>query len=632
MKVTFDLRNTNDGNISWNEEEVMKTIKFSRSALLLTLALVGVLILSGCVLVTAISGLIPGTRTDTDPEATLPVVFGPEAARQTALDFLQNSYGSYAPPVGANWVGGEMPSDGLVGSTRFQYTAAGWVVSVSYPLVAPEATLYTVDAVCEAIGFSWQGLVDASGKVATVSLVINEPSATPEVIEPSETPAPDLVRYQDESYKLALAYPSDWSLSESSLGSSGAKALKFTQGNWVLLVQYKFKWDGTALGGGLPAGDVTEQGFVELLDRAIPRKVLVYQGKDKVVFYGDRFDDLEIFLRLDQNIGDYNAVDIPESIMAVMDGIAASMVRTGSPAVPATPTPKPTATPIPRPCNAVRFVADVRIPDGTTFGPNTEFIKTWRLENAGTCNWTSDYDLIFVDGNRMEARKAIELPGWVKPGERVDLSVTMQSPDDAGDYRGFWMLRSDDGEVFGLGPAANKAFWVSITVVEPPEDYTYDFAFYFCQATWRSDEGRLSCTESGNPDDGFVHLLDKPAMENRRDNELALWVHPNEERYGWIEGTYPDFEVESGDHFLAWVGCLDGYPKCSLKFYLDYENEDGKVRRLGEWVEEYDGKVTEIDLDLSALAGESVRFILGTEALTHNTDAAQGFWFVPRID
>lgn len=610
----------------------MKTTKITRSVLFVTLALLGVLLLGGCALVTAIGGLIPGPRSDADPQATLPVVLGAEAARNAALGFLQSNYGSYAPPAGVNWVGGEMPSDGLVGSARFQYTAAGWVVSVSYPLVAPEATLYTVEAICEAIGFSWTGLVDAGGKVATVNLMIDEPSATPETVEPSATPAPVQARYQDDVYKLALAYPADWSLSESSLGSNGAKALKFTQGNWVLLVQYKFRGDGTALGGGLPAGDVSEQGFVELLDRAIPRKVLVYEGKDKVVFYGDRFDDLEIFLRLDQGSGDYNAVDIPESVMAVMDAMAASMVRTGSPAVPATATPKPTATPIPQPCNAVKFVSDVNIPDGTTFGPNTEFTKTWRLENTGTCNWSSDYDLIFVDGSRMEARKAIELPGRVKPGERVDLSVSMTSPDEAGDYRGFWMLRSEDGEVFGLGSAANKAFWVSITVVEPPEDYTYDFAFYFCQATWRSDEGRLACTESGDTDEGFVRLLDEPAMENRRDNELALWVHPNEERYGWIEGTYPEFDVEAGDRFQAWVGCLEGYSKCSLKFYLDYEDEDGTVRRLGEWVEAYDGKVTALDIDLSGLAGKSVRFILGTEALTHNTDAAQGFWFVPRID
>jgi hypothetical protein len=300
--------------------------------------------------------------------------------------------------------------------------------------------------------------------------------------------------------------------------------------------------------------------------------------------------------------------------------------------IPPTPTPEPTPTPIPVPCNAAKFVSDITIPDGTSFAPNTAFTKVWRLENVGTCTWTTEYDLLFVDGVRMEGKKVAALPRTVRPGEGVDLSVAMTAPGEAGDYQGFWMLRSANGEVFGLGSQAKKAFWVSIAVVKPRGDYEYDFAHNFCSATWRSEEGRLSCFDSSESADGFVRLLEDPDLENRHDNELALWVHPNEKRYGWIEGTYPFFEIENGDHFKAWVGCLEGYNKCSLKFYLDYEDEDGRVHRLGEWIEEYDGEITIIDIDLSDLAGQSVRFILGVETLTKNVDSAQGFWFVPRIE
>ena len=109
-------------------------------------------------------------------------------------------------------------------------------------------------------------------------------------------------------------------------------------------------------------------------------------------------------------------------------------------------------------------------------------------------------------------------------------------------------------------------------------------------------------------------------------------VHPNEARYGWIEGTFPSYRIRDGDHFLAWVGCIGGYNRCSLVFYLDYMDSFGKVDRLGEWHESYDGDVTKIYLDLSDLAGERVQFILGVEANTRNVEDAQGFWFVPRID
>jgi hypothetical protein len=53
---------------------------------------------------------------------------------------------------------------------------------------------------------------------------------------------------------------------------------------------------------------------------------------------------------------------------------------------------------------------------------------------------------------------------------------------------------------------------------------------------------------------------------------------------------------------------------------------------LERWIETYDNEITVIDLNLSDLAGETVQFILGMEANTHNVEDAQGFWFVPRIE
>jgi hypothetical protein len=69
-----------------------------------------------------------------------------------------------------------------------------------------------------------------------------------------------------------------------------------------------------------------------------------------------------------------------------------------------------------------------------------------------------------------------------------------------------------------------------------------------------------------------------------------------------------------------------------LTFYLDYEDEDDKVHRLGEWTEVYDGEVSIIDVDLTNLADKSVNFILGVEANSKNVSDAHGFWFVPHIE
>jgi len=613
--------------------------KINNPYFVIALVLMVGIILGGCgVIPSMITGSpvsTPDVGTD-EPGTSLPPVVGPDAAREAALAFVRQNYGSSAPASDLIWLGEEVPSGGLVGSASFEYVAHQWVMDIQFPVVAPDATIFTVKLQGES-GFSWEGLVDAYGQVVTTSVSLDQPTETADVIEPvpTATPTPVSISFRDDIFRLALQYPADWTLTEIPAGGETSKALKFTKGDWVLVVHYKFRWDKTVMGGGLPAGDVVDRGTVNLLDRAIPKHFVVKDGKEKVMYYADRFNDLEFYVRLDEELSgnkSYDAVELPEAIIADVDALADSIVRTGDPVVAPTATLAPTPTPVPVPCDAAKFIKDITIPDGTNFAPNIDFTKTWRIQNVGTCTWTREYDLVFVDGTRMGGQRAIELPENVRPGETIDLSVTLTAPDSAGDYQGFWMLQADDGRVFGLGPAANKAFWVYISVVKPTSAYGYDFALNYCAATWRSDAGRLSCTDSTYSEDGFVTLEENPALENRKENELALWVHPNEEKGGWIEGTYPYVDIETGDHFMAWVGCMDGYNKCSLKFYLDYQNENGKVTRLGEWLEVYDKMVTKIDIDLSGLAGESVRFILGVEANTKNVDVAQGFWFVPVIE
>ena len=112
-------------------------------------------------------------------------------------------------------------------------------------------------------------------------------------------------------------------------------------------------------------------------------------------------------------------------------------------------------------CDSVFFVTDVTIPDGTEFAPGESFTKTWRLRNAGTCTWTTDYDLVFDSGAAMDGPASQALLGDVAPGEEVDVSVVLTAPAAEGEYTGNWKLRNDSGVVFGLP----DAFYVEIKVV-----------------------------------------------------------------------------------------------------------------------------------------------------------------------
>jgi hypothetical protein len=138
--------------------------------------------------------------------------------------------------------------------------------------------------------------------------------------------------------------------------------------------------------------------------------------------------------------------------------------------------PQPTATNTLTPtvdqvaCYRVEFVTDVTIEDGTTIAPGADFRKVWRLRNVGDCTWTTDYALVFVDGDQMNGADEMPLPRNVAPNETVDLSVELTAPEQEGTYQGNWQLRSDTGRLFGIGDEWDESFWVKIAVVEGEDE------------------------------------------------------------------------------------------------------------------------------------------------------------------
>lgn len=107
---------------------------------------------------------------------------------------------------------------------------------------------------------------------------------------------------------------------------------------------------------------------------------------------------------------------------------------------------------------------DVTVPDDTVMTPNQAFTKTWRLQNAGTCTWTSEYSLVWFSGDRLEAPLSIPITGNVPPGNSVDLSVDMKAPETTGTFQSNWKLSNPADTLFGIGPNGDAAFWVRITV------------------------------------------------------------------------------------------------------------------------------------------------------------------------
>ncbi len=194
------------------------------------------------------------------------------------------------------------------------------------------------------------------------------------------------------------------------------------------------------------------------------------------------------------------------------------------------------------------------------------------------------------------------------------------------------MLSDPYGDLFGIGPGANKPFWVDIQVASNyPSSYQYDFALNMCSAAWKSSSGNLPCPGNQDDPDGSVILLNDPVLETgKHENELTLWTRPEQSRGGWIKGTYPKYKVQVGDHFMADIGCLFDNQGCDVTFSLSYQISGQGVQSLGSWHEIYDGMIKRVDVDLSALVGQSVQFIL-TVTDNGKPSKANAFWLVPSI-
>jgi photosystem II stability/assembly factor-like uncharacterized protein len=302
------------------------------------------------------------------------------------------------------------------------------------------------------------------------------------------------------------------------------------------------------------------------------------------------------------------------------------------PPLPATPTPigQPPPTVVPSGCDKATFVTDVTVPDGTVFSPGAAFTKTWRLKNAGSCAWTTAYKLIYYSGEQMGTSTTVNLPWNVPFDGTVDISVNLVAPSTAGKYRGFWILSNANGQFFGIGSGARDPIWVEINVAgDSPIVSGYDFASNVCSAEWRSTVGTLPCPGTDGNSNGFVVKLDAPKLEDGSTGAPGLLTVPQNRYNGYIQGFYPTFTVQPGDHFKATVGCEFG-AACYLTYRLDYMAPNGYIGTFWQWREQNEGKVYNADIDLGPLAGRSVRFIL-TILATGNATNDRALWGSPRI-
>ncbi len=293
----------------------------------------------------------------------------------------------------------------------------------------------------------------------------------------------------------------------------------------------------------------------------------------------------------------------------------------------ASPTPTqlpPSPTPIP--CDRIKFVKDITYPDNTEVAAGDTFVKTWRLQNDGSCTWTTAYALVFVGGDSMGAPAAVPLTANVAPGQTVDISISLTAPADGGTYRGDFKLRNASNVIFGLGDA-NRPFWVQIKV-PVATGLLLDFIASASGAEWTSGVGNAAGTAlafGGALDDpnGVAKIVEGVKLETGATSGRVLLTFPKHDIDGWVSGIYPAYTVQKGDRLKGKLGFIrNADNKCGegdVLFQLNY-HDGTSVRSLQQWNKTCNGKFTDVDIDLSALKGQRVRFILTVRANGAYTD------------
>ncbi|MBB4748752.1 NBR1-Ig-like domain-containing protein [Actinoplanes lobatus] len=92
------------------------------------------------------------------------------------------------------------------------------------------------------------------------------------------------------------------------------------------------------------------------------------------------------------------------------------------------------------------FEGDITYPDGTVVPPRSSFTKTWRLRNTGTVVWANRF-LARVNEQLCTAPDLVPIP-QTKPGETVDISVPVETPDGPASCKIYFKMADEQGRTF----------------------------------------------------------------------------------------------------------------------------------------------------------------------------------------
>lgn len=149
----------------------------------------------------------------------------------------------------------------------------------------------------------------------------------------------------------------------------------------------------------------------------------------------------------------------------------------------------------------------------------------------------------------------------------------------------------------------------------PPGTVVLDFVALACRARWANGAFDLPCPGDRNDlAEGYIAPADQAVAEGEILVEAPVLIgRPGlgGEHGAGLFGTFPPLSIQPGDSFHTAVACQEG-SVCDVEFALEYIDAQGNYQHeMGwSWQHRYGGGAVPIQVDLSPLAGQTVRLVL----------------------
>ncbi len=173
--------------------------------------------------------------------------------------------------------------------------------------------------------------------------------------------------------------------------------------------------------------------------------------------------------------------------------------------------------------------------------PGDLFVKRWTIRNTGNCQWPSDVQLTFEDGDELEIIYGSEIKP-ISPAETGEIEVTLSAPARLDRYTSVWRLQDDQGNP--IGDELTVAFRVGLPptprpTATPTPSPTPESTLIARESLWMSIPGITWCDSGkaggraewgngGGPSDEYRYFQGGVSLENELSgsyNEFVGFPH-----------------------------------------------------------------------------------------------------------